>query len=61
MSHKPDVHRTVCPVCKQPVEPADLAADENFPFCSRRCKLIDLGKWFDGDYGFSTPIEEEDE
>ena len=20
------------------------------PFCSERCKLLDLGKWVDGDY-----------
>jgi hypothetical protein len=30
-----------CPICRQP------AARENsyFPFCSERCKLIDLGAW----------------
>jgi endogenous inhibitor of DNA gyrase (YacG/DUF329 family) len=21
-----------------------------FPFCSRQCKMIDLGKWLEGDY-----------
>lgn len=29
------------------------------PFCSERCKLIDLGKWADGTY--SIPVLEEDE
>jgi len=37
------------------------AADEHFPFCSRRCKLIDLGKWFDGEHCISIPIEDDDE
>lgn len=38
-----------CPTCKQPVlegEPGDGA----WPFCSPRCKLIDLGRWLNGVY-----------
>jgi uncharacterized protein len=26
------------------------------PFCSPRCKDIDLGRWFDGDYVISRPL-----
>jgi endogenous inhibitor of DNA gyrase (YacG/DUF329 family) len=33
-----------------------LSSDENFPFCSDRCRLIDLGKWASGGYVISTPI-----
>ena len=33
-----------------------LAGDEHFPFCSDRCRLIDLGKWASGGYIISTPI-----
>jgi len=33
-----------------------LAGDENFPFCSERCRLIDLGKWASGAYVISTPV-----
>lgn len=34
-----------CPHCG---EPAQLDADNPYrPFCSRRCKLIDLGDWLD--------------
>jgi endogenous inhibitor of DNA gyrase (YacG/DUF329 family) len=25
-------------------------------FCSQRCKLIDLGKWFGGEYVISEPL-----
>ena len=33
-----------CPQCRKP---ASLATDNRFrPFCSERCKLIDLGEWF---------------
>ena len=31
---------------------------ENFPFCSDRCRLIDLGKWASGGYVISTPIND---
>ena len=48
-----------CPVCKKslkgsPAEGAEKA--EFFPFCSRRCKLIDLGAWFDADYKIITDL-----
>lgn len=45
-----------CPIChrKNPWE-------KNLyrPFCSERCKLIDLGHWSEGTY--TLPVEEEDE
>lgn len=33
-----------------------MRSDENFPFCSDRCRLIDLGKWASGAYVISTPV-----
>jgi len=33
-------------VCKKPVQ----RESPDFPFCSGRCRLIDLGKWADEDY-----------
>jgi hypothetical protein len=30
--------------------------DENFPFCSDRCRVIDLGKWASGAYRISSPV-----
>lgn len=32
-----------------------------FPFCSPRCRMADLGHWFDGRYGISRPIERDEE
>jgi endogenous inhibitor of DNA gyrase (YacG/DUF329 family) len=40
-----------CPTCKTIV----LRSDEQFPFCSDRCRLIDLGKWASGGYRISSP------
>jgi endogenous inhibitor of DNA gyrase (YacG/DUF329 family) len=46
-----------CPICKKPV-----ALDEpNAPFCSDRCRLIDLGNWASEKYVISTPITSKDE
>jgi endogenous inhibitor of DNA gyrase (YacG/DUF329 family) len=29
------------------------------PFCSERCKLVDLGRWLDGTYNISDPLTPE--
>ncbi|MGB8886896.1 MAG: DNA gyrase inhibitor YacG [Candidatus Korobacteraceae bacterium] len=43
-----------CPTCRKIV----LATDPEFPFCSQRCRIIDLGKWASGGYVISTPIND---
>jgi endogenous inhibitor of DNA gyrase (YacG/DUF329 family) len=45
-----------CPICKQDVSPDDAF----FPFCSERCKIIDLGNWASEKYVISTPIQPEE-
>ncbi|HEY1221773.1 MAG: DNA gyrase inhibitor YacG [Bryobacteraceae bacterium] len=30
--------------------------DAEFPFCSERCRTIDLGNWASGKYVISTPL-----
>ncbi len=45
-----------CPTCKKLV----LRTDPEFPFCSERCRLIDLGKWASGGYVISSPINQAD-
>jgi endogenous inhibitor of DNA gyrase (YacG/DUF329 family) len=42
-----------CPICKKIVKvPLKKQSEEAklFPFCSQRCKLVDLGAWLDGRY-----------
>ena len=34
--------------------------DEDFPFCSDRCRKIDLGKWATGVYKISSPVLDPD-
>jgi endogenous inhibitor of DNA gyrase (YacG/DUF329 family) len=43
-----------CPICRTLV----LRTQEDFPFCSDRCRTIDLGKWASGGYVISTEIND---
>jgi hypothetical protein len=43
-----------CPICKTVV----TAKSPDFPFCSERCRVIDLGKWASGAYVVSSPVED---
>lgn len=47
-----------CPICRKPT---DSDADAEFPFCSERCRLADLGNWAAERYVVSEPVFEEDE
>jgi endogenous inhibitor of DNA gyrase (YacG/DUF329 family) len=53
----------ICPTCKRTFDrPAENAAEgQTFgPFCSARCRTVDLGNWLDGAYRISAPFSEED-
>jgi hypothetical protein len=39
-----------CPLCSKRYEIENIDDQPGFPFCSERCKLIDLGRWIDGAY-----------
>jgi endogenous inhibitor of DNA gyrase (YacG/DUF329 family) len=43
-----------CPICKKPV----ATVDKDFPFCSERCRTIDLGNWASGRYVISSPVRD---
>ena len=45
-----------CPICKKVV----TSKEAGFPFCSDRCRLIDLGKWASGAYVISSPVQDGD-
>ena len=40
----------VCTVCKKPVPRPERGKMGDFPFCSTRCKALDLSYWLDGSY-----------
>ena len=45
-----------CPICKKEVN----KGDPEFPFCSERCRLVDLGNWSSERYVISTPVKPND-
>ena len=45
-----------CPVCESAM-PAEAPAA---PFCSPRCRTIDMGRWLDGRYTVSRPLNQAD-
>jgi endogenous inhibitor of DNA gyrase (YacG/DUF329 family) len=42
--------RGKCPTCGKAYEVEKLGDLKTFPFCSDRCRLVDLGRWIDGAY-----------
>jgi len=47
-----------CPICKMQT---DSDANAEFPFCSERCRLMDLGAWSSEKYVVSEPIFDEED
>ncbi|MEN8127966.1 MAG: DNA gyrase inhibitor YacG [Planctomycetota bacterium] len=46
-----------CPICERAIPSASSMPEGKrrinavyFPFCSERCRLVDLGAWMDGNY-----------
>jgi endogenous inhibitor of DNA gyrase (YacG/DUF329 family) len=52
----PPAAHVTCPTCKKS---GDWFATPWGPFCSKRCKLIDLGKWLGGEHVISEPLRPE--
>lgn len=44
-----------CPTCDKPV--IWQTSSEHRPFCSERCKLIDLGDWAEENHKISQPVQ----
>jgi endogenous inhibitor of DNA gyrase (YacG/DUF329 family) len=48
-----------CPACGKPAAWED---NPSRPFCSERCRLLDLGKWADGSYAIpAEPVPDKDD
>lgn len=45
-----------CPTCERTFDPAESTA---LPFCSSRCRQIDLGRWLDEKY--HVPVDPADD
>jgi endogenous inhibitor of DNA gyrase (YacG/DUF329 family) len=47
-----------CPMCKMVLS---STTSPTFPFCSERCRLLDLSNWVDGKYTLSRPVDPTDQ
>ena len=48
-----------CGICKRQVAYGDALPD-SYPFCSERCKMVDLGRWLREDYAIERDLRPED-
>jgi endogenous inhibitor of DNA gyrase (YacG/DUF329 family) len=59
--------RVRCPICERTMQGQSTAEWPQFPFCSQRCRLIDLGRWLGERYrirpetGGEDPAEFDDD
>jgi uncharacterized protein len=63
MTPRDDTHDREPPAVTRPCRICGQTAsshDEHFPFCSQRCRMADLGKWFNEDYKITREIKESD-
>jgi len=60
MSDKVKILKVRCPRCGDHV---NWNGNEHRPFCSERCRLLDLGAWSDEEYripGAPAPVEDQE-
>ena len=56
MTSRNPSEKTRCRICKEPVN----AGNAFEPFCSDRCKQVDLGRWAMGSYVVSRPATDDE-
>ena len=49
-----------CPICDKPMDGQGPKEWPEWPFCGKRCRLVDLGRWLSGSYRIETPARMED-
>ena len=58
MTSQPDNQQFVCPICKKKFLESETDA---FPFCSVRCRQVDLFRWFNEEYSIESFQRSDDE
>lgn len=48
--------QAVCPICHAPFKFKDELSFGPYPFCSDKCRLIDLGAWLTESYSVDEPM-----
>jgi endogenous inhibitor of DNA gyrase (YacG/DUF329 family) len=50
-----------CPICEKKMDRQGPKEWPDWPFCSPRCRMVDLGRWLGGVYRIETPAGPTDE
>jgi endogenous inhibitor of DNA gyrase (YacG/DUF329 family) len=45
-----------CPICRKSVAAPSEGVANYFPFCSERCRQVDLLRWSKGKYAIVEPV-----
>lgn len=51
------MRRVKCPTCGQSMDADSAEVKDTMPFCSKRCRDVDLNRWLTEEY--SVPVETE--
>ena len=46
-----------CPICNRQLALDAASSSKLFPFCSERCRQVDLFRWADGKYAIVEPLD----
>lgn len=49
-----------CPICDRAMDGHGPKEWPDWPFCSKRCRLVDLGRWLGGNYRIETPAPQDE-
>ena len=53
------IRRLTCPICDNEL-PVEIDGESPlFPFCSQRCKYVDLNRWLTGEYAVAEKLSPE--
>ncbi|WP_437187894.1 DNA gyrase inhibitor YacG [Planctomicrobium sp. SH668] len=53
------IRRLTCPICEKELPLEVTSESALFPFCTMRCKQVDLHRWFSGDYAIKEDLTPE--
>ena len=48
-----------CPICNTTLPATDAIQSQFFPFCTERCRNVDLMRWSEGRYAIVEPLSED--
>jgi endogenous inhibitor of DNA gyrase (YacG/DUF329 family) len=51
------IRQPTCPICAKVIAPEEIRNSTLFPFCSERCRQVDLLRWSQGKYAIVDPVD----